>query len=336
MVGYVFFESTSFIFYLFFFLLADAMSDEHDNEEEKKEEDDDDDIENQYHGLQVTVDEDEEFVGLTVPHRVNFFSNKNLIVEKVACGGCIEGGQDAFTMFLTQGHEVYAFGCHYEGALGLGDEIEQVSRPTKVSTLPSIRDIACGESHVVAISSDDGRVYVWGDNEFGQLGRGTVGGYESKPCLLTKLKCQNCDSVVERDRTQREVRFESVTTGQCHNALLTSEHELWCWGGEIGSLCKRLYVDRCVHCQGGKHDVTRVSVAGRVDKCVVMCIVRCVETTRSVVLRGEFKNEIVTFQNVTYFNTQNAVDLFACGGSEEESEFDAINCFVLCRPPLSI
>ena len=131
-----------------------------------------------FRGLQVTVDEDDEFVASTVPHRVNFFSNKNLIVEKVACGGCVEGGQDAFVMFLTRNQTVFSYGCHYEGALGLGDEIEEISTPTKISSLPPIMDIACGESHVAAISSD-GEVYVWGDNEFGQLGQGTIGGYES-------------------------------------------------------------------------------------------------------------------------------------------------------------
>ena len=301
---------------------------------EKEEEDEE---ENRFRGLQVTVDEDDEFVALTVPHRVNFFSNKNLIVEKVACGGCVEGGQDAFVMFLTRNQTVFSYGCHYEGALGLGDEIEEVSTPTKIASLAPILDIACGESHVAAISSD-GKVYVWGDNEFGQLGQGTIGGYESKPCVLSQMKCQNCDSVVQRSRMRSDVQFKSITIGQCHNALLTSSHQLWCWGGEIGSLCKRLYVDRCAHCKsgGGKHEVLRVSVAGRMEKGVVMCVVRCVETMRCSVLRGEFKNEMVSFQDVPYFNTQNAVDLFACGGTEEDSEFDAINCFVLCRPPLSV
>ncbi|MDC3321409.1 hypothetical protein OAV88_02295, partial [bacterium] len=88
----------------------------------------------------------------------------------------------------------------------------------------------------------------------------------------------------------------------------------------------------------GQHDILRVSLAGRVNSCVIMCIVRCMHTCRSVVLRGEFKKEKVKFRNVSYFNTQNAVDLFASGGCDEDdaAEFDTIDCFVLCRPPLSL
>jgi len=62
--------------------------------------------EHAFSDLQVTVDQDDEFVGLTIPHRVQFNFN-NLVVEKVACGGCAEGGQDAFTMFLVSSGEVY-------------------------------------------------------------------------------------------------------------------------------------------------------------------------------------------------------------------------------------
>ena len=77
-----------------------------------------------------------------------------------------------------------------------------------------------------------------------------------------------------------DVQFKSITIGQCHNALLTSTHQLWCWGGEIGSLCKRLYVDRCAHCKsgGGEHEVLRC-------KCCWSYGERCRDVCVYVVLR---------------------------------------------------
>ena len=52
---------------------------------------------------------------------------------------------------------------------------------------------------------------------------------------------------------------------------------------------------------------------------------------RCSVLRGEFKNEMVSFQDVPYFNTQNAVDLFACGGTEKTLSLmrSTVLCYVV-------
>ncbi|KAI0825648.1 RCC1/BLIP-II [Irpex lacteus] len=90
-----------------------------------------------------------------------------------------------FTLVLTEGGRVYAFGSAEKGQLGNGKTgahivqagkvvFDAESEPLLVKGLDGkkIVQIACGQQHSVALD-DEGVVYVWGCNGYGRLGLGT-------------------------------------------------------------------------------------------------------------------------------------------------------------------
>ncbi|PFH34673.1 regulator of chromosome condensation RCC1 [Besnoitia besnoiti] len=100
-------------------------------------------------------------------------------VVEVACG-------DSHTAFLTRQGRLYLAGTYRDayGALGFPDFagafrgetpafVAENAMPALVFSglnRPRISAVACGENHTVALEHGGGAFYVWGSNEFGQLG----------------------------------------------------------------------------------------------------------------------------------------------------------------------
>ena len=88
----------------------------------------------------------------------------------------------AHTLALLKDGSVYAWGDNEFGQLGggevldvliaLGDDGDSVLVPFKNEGLLDIKDISAGDCHSLALS-EDGSVYAWGLNNYGQLGDGT-------------------------------------------------------------------------------------------------------------------------------------------------------------------
>ena len=96
----------------------------------------------------------------TIPTFIPNFDN----VRQVSCGG-------SFTAFITLNGELYTFGSNFRGQLGSPNR--QGDIPRKVATLihQKIVQISCGTVHMVAVN-EQGNVYGWGSNNYGQLGLG--------------------------------------------------------------------------------------------------------------------------------------------------------------------
>merc|ERR1712000_793611 len=88
-------------------------------------------------------------------------------IIKVACGGY-------HTVLIDNKNQKYVFGWNEYGQLGLGDE-DNRNLPKKLSTLPEgagkIIKVACGGNQTILIDNKN-QTYVFGDNEYGQLGLG--------------------------------------------------------------------------------------------------------------------------------------------------------------------
>ncbi|XP_074111220.1 RCC1 and BTB domain-containing protein 1 [Cotesia typhae] len=109
------------------------------------------------------------------PRKINSgLAGKKII--QIACG-------QTSSVAVTNNGEVYAWGNNSVGQLGVGTYINQLS-PQKVTGLNGIviAKVVCGYSHTMAMS-DEGDVYVWGGNGYGQLGLGT----KSNACQPVKL-----------------------------------------------------------------------------------------------------------------------------------------------------
>ncbi|XP_021904027.1 ultraviolet-B receptor UVR8-like isoform X2 [Carica papaya] len=80
------------------------------------------------------------------------------------------------TVCLSADGDVYAFGGNQFGQLGVGsDQAETLPRLLESPSLESshVKIVSCGARHS-AVVTDDGKVFCWGWNKYGQLGLGDV------------------------------------------------------------------------------------------------------------------------------------------------------------------
>ncbi|KAJ6357667.1 hypothetical protein OIU78_005502 [Salix suchowensis] len=80
------------------------------------------------------------------------------------------------TVCVSADGEVYAFGGNQFGQLGTGgDQAETLPRLLEAPSLENIhaKTVSCGARHS-AIFTEDGKVFCWGWNKYGQLGLGDV------------------------------------------------------------------------------------------------------------------------------------------------------------------
>jgi len=87
------------------------------------------------------------------------------------------------SMAVLENGEVYGWGYNGNGQLGLGNNINQLN-PCRVTALQGvvITSVVCGYAHTLAIS-DEGALYSWGANSYGQLGTGN----KANSCTPTRV-----------------------------------------------------------------------------------------------------------------------------------------------------
>jgi len=113
---------------------------------------------------------------------------------------------------------VLCWGTGDTGQLGLGDEILVRKKPAVVKKGDledeNVVAVRAGGMHTVALT-DSGRVYTWGCNDEGALGRkATCMEEECIPGLVTQI-------------TDRVIK---VCAGDSHTAVLTQLGHVYCWG----------------------------------------------------------------------------------------------------------
>lgn len=124
-------------------------------------------------------------------------------------------------MFCKDG-ELYSWGSNAFGQLGLGSSGNCVRLPTVVIALQwtPIMQLAAGGSHS-AVVSYTGALYMWGKNEFGQLG----------------LSDNSRRVVPTLQRSLRDQKVAHISLGDEHSAALTTEGGLFTFGaGMYGQL----------------------------------------------------------------------------------------------------
>ncbi|KAB1267662.1 RCC1 and BTB domain-containing protein 2 [Camelus dromedarius] len=109
---------------------------------------------------------------------------QNKVVVNIACG-------QMCSMAVVDTGEVFVWGYNGNGQLGLGSGGNQPT-PCRIAALQGIRvqRVACGYAHTLVLT-DEGQVYAWGANSYGQLGTGN----KSNQSYPTPI-------VVEKDRSK--------------------------------------------------------------------------------------------------------------------------------------
>ncbi|NXG50817.1 RPGR regulator, partial [Psilopogon haemacephalus] len=135
------------------------------------------------------------------------------------------------TLVYTEKGNVYAAGGNSEGQLGLGDTEERTTFHliSFFTNQHKIKQLAAG-SYTSAAVTEDGQLFVWGDNSEGQLG------LADEACV--RVPCQ-----VDVGKP-----VSSISCGYYHSALITGDGELYTFGepenGKLGLLPEQLKNNR--------------------------------------------------------------------------------------------
>ncbi|XP_065063407.1 probable E3 ubiquitin-protein ligase HERC4 [Rhopilema esculentum] len=153
------------------------------------------------------------------PEKLNILETQ--IIKLVACG-------EAFTIVLNADNQLYSFGSNDKGQLGYRTQGKKFSeRPRIIKALnPSksskIVQVSCGGSHCLALLSN-GKIFSWGNNENGQLGRGKDFSFTEVPKEITALS---------------SLPIYMIAAGGSHSFALTVSGTLFAWGrnkfGQLG------------------------------------------------------------------------------------------------------
>lgn len=174
-------------------------------------------------------------------------------------------------LVLTEKGQVWSWGWGAHGQLGLGD-IKDRDTPTVIEELSHERILmlSCGDRHSFAVT-EDGKVYGWGSNEFGQLGCGKKHDTILRPGIIEGLQ---------------GLKIIFISSGDRHSAAITNTGAVYTWGcGTDG---------QCGH--GMFKDVTRPKL---VDKLIGKFIVD-VKCGHNFTMVMTSDSEVFTWGNNTY------------------------------------
>ena len=117
---------------------------------------------------------------------------------------------NVFTGAITEDGSLYMWGQDSYGQLGDGS-ISKSEESTPVKVLDNVVELMCYQYYYTTAITEDGSLYIWGNNEGGKMGNGT----EENVCVPFKV----LDNVQE------------VTGGDYHVAATLKSGEIYIWGG---------------------------------------------------------------------------------------------------------
>jgi len=128
---------------------------------------------------------------------------------------------------LTDNGHVWAWGDNFNGEVGNGlTSTQGISVPLQVPGLSNMKGVSAGDSFSGALR-DDGTVWTWGRNQFGQLGNGS-----NVPQSVLPVQVQGLSHVT------------IYAARDYHNLAVKDDGTVWAWGsGENGELGDNLTSD---------------------------------------------------------------------------------------------
>ncbi|MGI6595500.1 MAG: RCC1 domain-containing protein [Candidatus Ratteibacteria bacterium] len=128
------------------------------------------------------------------------------------------------TIALKEDGTLWAWGYNYYGQLGLNDSGSGTERtiPTQVGTATNWYAISAGSSHTIALK-EDGTLWAWGFNHYGQLGLDDSGSGTDRATPT---------------QVGTDTDWLAISAGDNHTIALKEDGTLWAWGhnssGQLG------------------------------------------------------------------------------------------------------
>ncbi|TRY90880.1 hypothetical protein DNTS_021956 [Danionella cerebrum] len=144
---------------------------------------------------------------------------QNKVVVNIACG-------QLCSMAVLDNGETYGWGYNCNGQLGLGNNGNQQT-PCRIATLQGINivQVACGYAHTLALT-DEGLVYSWGANSYGQLGTGNKSN-QAVPTLINMDKERMVEVAACHTSHTSAAKTQSgqvLMWGQCRGQAVSFPH----------------------------------------------------------------------------------------------------------------
>jgi alpha-tubulin suppressor-like RCC1 family protein len=117
---------------------------------------------------------------------------------------------------LTEPGVLYGWGRNDDGKLGNGEKCRDSPTPGVIPFLGTVKVIGAGAHHSIGIN-EEGAVFTWGWNQYGNLGNGTSEDSANPVKILDE-------------------GFVNVACGWNQSMALHQDGSIWCWGTISGSL----------------------------------------------------------------------------------------------------
>lgn len=139
------------------------------------------------------------------------------MICKVACG-------ESHTLAVNEWGQVFSWGSSSHGQLGLQSDEGIQPKPKIIRSLATsfVVQVSCGYKHCLALTNN-GELYAWGCNDYGQLGLGMTSASVPVPSLVTSLT---------------GVPLAFIASGGSHSFAISKSGAVFGWGknrfGQLG------------------------------------------------------------------------------------------------------
>ena len=148
------------------------------------------------------------------------------------------GASNQGTCIIANDSKIYCWGRNSYGQIG--DGTDNIYRPVPtMANLPSTKipvSISEGDGNHVCSVMDDGTLYCWGKNTFGQLGVGSICDSDSYANGCNGDRGISSPSLVN---LPQGLTAKAVSTGEDFTCAILSDDRVYCWGlnasGQVGN-----------------------------------------------------------------------------------------------------
>ncbi|MFH1173958.1 MAG: hypothetical protein V1725_02400, partial [archaeon] len=143
-------------------------------------------------------------------------------INDSAAYNSISAGGSYTCAIRANDHRVVCWGSNTYGQLGNGTTTQR-NNPTPINDTAAYTTITTGTYHTCGIRANDSQVQCWGNNENGELGNGTGGGYQPNPQPINDI-----------------TPYASIKAGDDYTCgIRANDSRVVCWGSNsVGQLGK--------------------------------------------------------------------------------------------------